>query len=232
MKTAPYLKDIDVFSELNSGDLRQAKTLKVCRNMSKGEEVIDSQNCQNRVFIVEDGQVRLYQLSEDGREQTLDILPRGAIFGDLSLESQADLICVFAGAEVDNTNVCIMSKSDFFDILTSRPNLAIKIISDLATRLSVAGEKIATLALADAKVRLLSELVRLGRSFGVEEEETIRLTKKFTHEQLANLIGTTRETVTKAIKEINRDCNGCITQSKDHHFILDKSKVLEVIHSV
>lgn len=110
--------------------------------------------------------------------------------------------------------------------------MALKIISDLAARLSIAQEKISQLTMADAKAKLISEFFRLGKSFGEEDEKSIRLKRRFTHEQLANLIGTTRETVTRTIKAINNDCTGCIIQDKDHHLIINKNMVLEVVKSL
>jgi len=197
--------------------------------LTKGEFVSEPGQCEGKVYLVESGQIRLFQLSEDGREQTLDILPKGAIYGDLLLDSTVDLDCVFVAAENDDTCVCILDKKEFFEILVTKPQLALKIISDLSQRLSSAQQKITHFSLANAKARLLSELIRLGKDFGNESAGKIKLKRKFTHEQLASLIGTTRETVTKTLRSINDDCEDCVIQDKDRHFILDKDKVMDVI---
>ncbi|MBI2012812.1 Crp/Fnr family transcriptional regulator [Candidatus Curtissbacteria bacterium] len=229
MAGAIKLGDVDFFGQISTSKLHLTKSAKVCKDLSRGEVFSEPDECRHKVYIVEDGQVRLYQLSADGREQTLDILSTGAIFGDLTPGSQEEPLCVFAAAEKEGTCVCIIDKKQFFALIATKPKLALEIIVDLARRLSYAQEKIAELSLADAKVRLLSELVRLSRSFGMEDGEVIRFKRRFTHEQLATLIGTTRETVTKTIKAINDDCQGCVTMDKNHYFVLDKNKVLEVI---
>jgi len=203
MAQATYLKDINVYDEISHQDVRKAHSSKVCRNLEKGEVISEPDECEGKVFIVESGQVRLYKLSIDGREQTLDILSSGAIFGDIVFEKGEKADCAFAAAEDKKACVCIISKEDFLNLLKDKPSLAIKIISDLASRLKTAQQKIANLSLSDAKMRLLSELVRLGKSFGTESANKITIKRRFTHEQLANLIGTTRETVTKTLKAIN-----------------------------
>ncbi|MBI2326725.1 Crp/Fnr family transcriptional regulator [Candidatus Curtissbacteria bacterium] len=229
MNHSQYLKDIDVFEQLTKNELRNIHDARVCKNLAKGEIVSEPGQCDNKVYVVEQGQIRLYYLAQDGREQTLDILPRGAFFGDIALDSNIEAYCAFAAAEQTGTTVCILKKDDFFKLVSTRPKLALKIISDLAQRLSYAQEKISKLTLADAKARLISELFRLGKNFGTEDEKSIQLKRRFTHEQLANLIGTTRETVTKTIKAINDDCPGCIAQDKNHYLVINKHMVLEVI---
>jgi len=232
MAQANYLKDINVYEELTHQDVRRAHSSKICQNLTKGEVISEPEECNDKIYIVEDGQIRLYQISIDGKEQTLDILSAGAIFGDIVFEKSSKAECVFAAAETKGACVCIINKQNFFELLKSKPTLAIKIISDLAARLKSAHAKITSLSLADAKIRLLSELVRLGKSFGEEKGNKIIIKRRFTHEQLANLIGTTRETVTKALKVINKDCKDCVVQNKDKYFVLDKNKVLEVIEAV
>ncbi len=232
MVQATYIKDFNIYGEISQQDIRKSHSAKLCQNLEKGEIITEPDGCQNKVYIVEKGQVRLYQLSVDGREQTLDILSEGAIFGDIVFDKNAEINCPFASADTKHTCVCIVSKEDFYKLLKEKPTLAIKLFSDLAARLKSAQAKIANLSLADAKIRLLSELIRLGDSFGQEEGDKITIKRRFTHEQLANLIGTTRETVTKTLKAINSDCEDCVIQDEDKHFVLDKNKVLEVIESV
>lgn len=232
MNHSQYLKDIDIFEQLTKQELRKVHDVRVCKDLAKGEIIAQPGKCDDKVYVVEQGQIRLYYLAQDGREQTLDILSRGAFFGDIAFDSNIEAYCAFAQAEQNSTIVCILNKNDFFKLVSTKPKLALKIISDLATRLSYAQEKIAKLTLADAKARLISELFRLGKNFGTEDEKSIRLSRRFTHEQLASLIGTTRETVTKTIKAINEDCPGCIIQDKDHHLIINKNMVLEVIKSL
>lgn len=232
MDYSQYLKDIDIFDQLTKQELRNVHDVRVCKDLKKGEIVAEPEKCDDKVYIVEQGQIRLYYLAPDGREQTLDILSRGAFFGDIAFDSNIEAYCAFAAAEQNSTTVCILNKNDFFRLVSSRPKLALKIISDLAQRLSYAQEKISKLTLADAKARLISELFRLGKNFGTEDEKSIQLKRRFTHEQLANLIGTTRETVTKTIKAINDDCPGCIAQDKNHYLVINKQMVLEVIKSL
>lgn len=232
MNHSQYLKDIDIFDQLTEHELRKVHSAQVCRNLTKGEIISQPDQCHNKVYIVEKGQIRLYYLAADGREQTLDILPRGALFGDISLDPELEAYCAFAQAEQNQTTVCILPKKDFFKLVFKKPKMALKIISDLAARLFMAQEKISKLTLANAKARLISEFFRLGKSFGREDEKSIRLKRRFTHEQLASLIGTTRETVTKTIKAINTDCPGCIAQDKNHNLVINKRMVLEVIKSL
>lgn len=232
MAQATYLKNINVFREISHQDIRRAHSSKLCQNLAKSEVISEPDECKDKVFIVEDGQIRLYQLSIDGREQTLDILSSGAIFGDIVFDKNEKVECAFAAAESQGACVCIINKNDFFQILKDKPSLAIKIISDLASRLKSAQQKITNLSLSDAKMRLLSELVQLGKSFGEEKGDRIIINRRFTHEQLANLIGTTRETVTKTLKAINKDCEDCVIQNKDHNFVIAKNKVLEVLKSI
>jgi len=197
-----YLKRIPLLKELSRELLDQIARHSVERQFREGEHIFlpaDAPSVQDRVYLLKQGKVRLYR-GVGGRRIVLETLEGGSIFGGFSLmhptrtdEEEGN----FAVCEED-THLCVMSRSDFLDILKQRPDIALNFIQEMAQRMHVLEDRFQDVALLDAKSRIVNELWRLGKK---QDDETVRI-PRITHERLAERLGLSREAVSRAITEL------------------------------
>ena len=140
-------------------------------------------------------------------------MKQGDVFGyDNIVSEKSDQGEKFIKANRDAT-ICIMPMNDFLILLSKKPDLALRIIKDLSQKLSIVEDKFRDTVLSDSETRVLQELERLYKRYGKEEAGSRVIDHKFTHEELANLVGTTRETVTRTLAKL---------LEKDKVFVNDK----------
>ena len=138
--------------------------------------------------------------SEDGREVILSMLGDGAVFGELSLldgkPRSANVIAT------EDTNLVMLRRQDFLQQVFKVPQIAIALLAELASRLRRTDRQIEGLALLDVTSRISETLLQLASDQGVETETGVLIQNRPTHQELANMSGTTRETVSRVLKRL------------------------------
>lgn len=198
----------------------------VKREFSKGELIFGPYDEKDRIFAIKEGEVEIYQLSPEGRRIIIDILVPGDIFANSPLFTDSHLKANDFAMARSGVVLCILKKADFIDALESMPDLAIGLIGELSRRLNEAANRIRELAVSDATTRVISGLLRFGRRMGREVNGKVIIPMKLTHEELADMTGVTRETVTRALKELRRD--GIIDLDGSRHFVIDKVRAQKI----
>lgn len=145
------------------------------------------------MFILKKGRVQLYRISPDGRKLIIAILDPGAIFGHMALIGQG-MHNTYAQA-LDDVTICVWSREQVEATLISKPEVALKFLNAVAYRLSLSEERLAEIAFKRLPARLAALLLRLC------EEKESRALEGFTHQHLADMLGTYRETVTQILNE-------------------------------
>lgn len=173
-------------------DLVRRMTL---RSGAAGTELLCPEEADAGLFIVVSGRVRVAVLGDTGREITLAVLKPGEFFGELSaIDGAPSGASVFANSEAQVAN---LSRAAFEEHLESWPRTARNLMEALARRLRRADETIADLALLDVEERLRRRLVRLAREEGDPMAEGVFLRRRPTQQELANMVGASRETVSR-----------------------------------
>jgi len=196
-----YIQQLDLFKGLDKRTLHSIESLFFMKEYCK-REVIFEPGDKNKVFIVKTGRVELYHLSSSGKKTIIEILAPGSIFGDLGTFVEQDL---FVEATVDSY-VCSMVKNKFFSLVSRYPNLAEKLMKNLFNRLLHIENRMSSLAADNALQRLVKLLLSLGRG----TSDIAVISDKFTHEELAQMLGISRQTVTTLINMLAR--KGLITR--------------------
>lgn len=197
-----YLSQINLFRDLPEDILKQVAETSLMRSFEKGRYISHPHDEGERIYFLKEGEVEIYESTNEGKKIIIDILKPGDIFGYESIASESeDERKQFIKANKD-VILCIMPKRDFLILLEKRPGLALKLIKDLSARLSVTESRLRDTALSDSETRVLEELERLYKQYGEEKDGQRRLTRKFTHEELANLVGIARETVTRTLARL------------------------------
>jgi CRP/FNR family cyclic AMP-dependent transcriptional regulator len=165
----------------------------------KGDVIFAEGDDGDRLYVVLDGKVKLGVTSTDGRENLLSVQGPGEMFGELSLFDPGPRTST-ATALTDCTLVGL-GHADLTAWLTGRPALAQSLLQALAQRLRRTNEAMADLVFADVPGRVAKALLDLGERFGSQSDEGIHVTHDLTQEELAQLVGASRETVNKALAD-------------------------------
>lgn len=171
--------------------------------VKKGTTIVSPENTMNALFLLKKGQVRLYRMNEEGKQFTLDILVDGNIFGETSTVSLTD-DQTYAEAMTD-TYICTLSHRDYEEFIKKNPHVALKLIDILSSRLKDFYSLSEKIALSDVKHRLLYLLLMLSQKTGRRKQNWQTIEMKLTHQDLANMIGTTRETTSAIMSELKKD---------------------------
>jgi CRP-like cAMP-binding protein len=148
------------------------------------------------LFLLKQGRVQLYRISPEGKKLTIATLGPGSIFGEMSMIGQG-MYNTFAEA-IEECTLCVMSRNDLERILIVKPQIGLRIVETLGRRLREAEARLEDIAFKNIPARLASLLLRLHE----EQGDTI---EGYTHQDLAEMIGTYRETTTQTLNDFKRD---------------------------
>ena len=190
------LRHIGLFSSVEDADLASIASLLIERRFPKHKTIVEEGLPGDYMYIIREGRVSVSKLSDDGREKILEFLEAGAFFGEMSLlDNSPRSASVRALSE---TRVLALSRSDFLNVLRRSPDLAMAVIQELTRRLRQIDEQASSLSFQRVKERTQGLLRRLAKED--TQRQGRRATPVLTHQQIADMIGTSRETVTRALK--------------------------------
>jgi CRP/FNR family transcriptional regulator/CRP/FNR family cyclic AMP-dependent transcriptional regulator len=193
-------RKVPLFEVLKDEDLEAIARVTITRSYDKDQGIILAEEEGNALFIIASGQVKVSIVSENGREMILSLLGEGAVFGELSLldgkPRSANVVAT------QDTALYMVRRADFLQLLYKVPQIAIGLLAELAARLRKTDRKIEGLALLDVTSRISETLLQLAEEQGSQTEFGVTLSARPTHQQLANMSGTTRETVSRVLKRL------------------------------
>jgi len=188
------------------------------RHYQKGGFVFRVGSPAEHVYILMDGRVKIFELSELGREVILWFCFNGEMFG-LAESPRGGPRQVFAQA-CSNASALVIKREDFTQFLARHPSASLLVIDLLSCRMRGLGDMLLNLSSEDVATRLVKLLTRLSLVYGVPNEAEVRLRITLTHQELADMIGTTRQTVTGILNNLKR--KGTI-RVENHHIIVRRS---------
>ena len=191
-----YIQQLDLFRGLAKETLVKIESLFFMREYCK-REVIFEPGDKDKVFIVKTGQVELYQLTPGGKKVIIERLLPASIFGDLGTQGTAE---TFVEATVDSY-VCSLGKDNFFALISRHPQLSEKLMKQLFNRLLQVEKRMSSVATDNAIAQLIKLLLSLGKK---KTEDYMEISDRFTHEELAQMLGISRQTVTTLINQLEK----------------------------
>ncbi|KXS43541.1 MULTISPECIES: Crp/Fnr family transcriptional regulator [unclassified Candidatus Frackibacter] len=223
MNNISYLKKIPFFEGLTIDELEQINELIIMRNYKKGMFIFLEHEPGEALYFIKTGQVKLSKMLETGEEQILRILQEGDIFAEVVLFDQGPYP---ATAEViEDAKIGMIKSEDVNELIKENPEIAIKILNVMSKRLRQAQMKIRDLGLKDTRGRTASMLIKLAEEYGKDAKEGIELDLSLTREEFANLIGTSRETITRILSDFKDD--GLVKVGRKKIVILDLESLKE-----
>ncbi len=190
---------VALFSELGNGELEALGRALSPRTCPAGSPIIRESEAGDLFFVILRGEVKIFVDSPDGREVVLSHLQTGDFFGEMALlEGETRSASVTA---LTDCELAVLARPDFFALLARDFSLTRKILQTLSARLRKANEVIESMALLDVGGRLARYLLRLADETGQPPVDGFFVVTRPTHQEIANSIGATRETVTRMLKQ-------------------------------
>jgi len=168
-------------------------------NLSKGQILFHEGDRGERLYIITDGKMKLGHTSTDGRESLLAVLGPGELLGELSLFDPGPRTAT--ATALTDVSLMALAHVALRPWLTGRPEVAEALLGALAQRLRRTNEQMADLVFSDVPGRVAKTLLELGEKFGRQLPDGLHVTHDMTQEELAQLVGASRETVNKALAD-------------------------------
>lgn len=197
-----YLAGTPIFSGLSEAELQEVVPLVVARKLPADTVVFHENDPASAFYMVKSGKVKIYKLSREGREQVLTILGEGQIFGDVPAFDGGPYPAT-AGT-LEESELLLVRSGDFQALLKQHPDIAIKVIKVLGQRLRQAMELVRDLSFKQVPHRLAGLLLRLARESGDETADGLEVDLGMSRQEIAEVVGTSRETVTRELKKMEK----------------------------
>ena len=202
MDDQELLRTVPIFSELTDGDIASLGRLTSRRRFPKDTVIFFENEEGDSFFMILGGRIKVTILGDDGREVILSMLGPGDFFGEMALlDNEPRSATAIA---VEETELLSLHRTDFQTVLTENRSITTALIKILTARLRRANHQISTLALLDVYGRVARVIVDMAREEGRRLRDGRIAFRRATHQEIANRIGTTRETVTRMLKDIER----------------------------
>jgi CRP/FNR family cyclic AMP-dependent transcriptional regulator len=217
VRKAPIFSGLD---EAAATSLRASMSLVKLR---KGQSLFKEGDDGDHLFIVSNGKVKLGTKSPDGRENLLMILGPGDMFGDLSLFDSGPRTAT--ATAVTDTKLLSLGQDKVIPWVKEHPEVSLHLLARLASRLRRTNEVVGDLVFSDVPGRVAKALIDLGVKFGDKREEGLFVNHDLTQEELAQLVGASRETVNKALADFAQ--RGWLRLEARAVMILDYERMLK-----
>jgi len=200
---AELLQRVPLLAPLTHGDRDSLAAAVSRRRYRRGDIIFQKDEPGHALYIVERGSVRIYVPSSQGSDLILAVMGAGDFFGDLSLLDGRPRSA--SAAATTETVLLALERADFIAMITSRPQAAMAVLEAVARRLRETDEMASDLAFLDVAGRLAKKLLELAAAHGVQRSSAgVLIDLPVTQEELANMIGVTRESVNRNLSDFKK----------------------------
>jgi CRP/FNR family transcriptional regulator, cyclic AMP receptor protein len=193
------LQRAPLFAALEDEDAAELRASMTEVGLERGDSLFHEGDPGDRLYVVIEGKIKLHRSSNDGRENMLAVLGPSEMFGELSLFDPGPRTAT--ATALTDVRLLGLGHQDLQPWLNGRPKVALSLLRAIARRLRRTNESLADLVFSDVPGRVAKALLDLSRRFGVPAEEGIHVAHDLTQEELAQLVGASRETVNKALAD-------------------------------
>ncbi len=197
-----YLKNINLFQGMSEEQMRMVEQRTVMREVRRREVLYLPGDAGDRIYLLKRGVVKISAIQEDGREVLLALLHKGEVFGEEAVLDAAPRDHMAEAYE--DALICIVTRQDFMDMLRSNPEMTFKVTKLIGLRLKTFRSRVEHLLFKGASQRLAATLLELAREHGVSDAQGVLVPLRLSQQDLANLIGVTRESVNLALSDFRR----------------------------
>lgn len=216
-----YLSEIEIFQDLSPREIQEIDRITTISQVQKGKVFYRPEETGEVLFILKKGKVQLYRISAEGKKLVITTLGPGTLFGEMALLGQ-QMHNAFAEA-IEDCHICVMSLTDLERLFLNKPMVALRVLDTTGRRLREAEKRLEDMAFKGIPARLASLLLR------VRSEQNSDDIKGLTHQDLAETVGTYRETATQVLNDLK--VQGLIDIGRKRIMILDPERLQLVAES-
>ena len=217
-----YLRDHKLFWTLSMSQIKQLCIITGFKKANKGEIIYFSSSDLPRIFLLKKGNIKIVTVDEDGNETIKEILQKGDLFGELTLDADNESN-EYAKVLSDDVAICSFLLSDFEDLLLRNPSLALSYTKFVGLKMKRIRNSYSNLISKDAKTRLYQFLKDWAEKEGKRTENKVILENYLTQNDIAQIICTSRQTATLLLNEM--ETNGTLIYNRKEIIIPDITKV-------
>lgn len=217
-----YLRDHKLFRTLSFGQIKQLCIITGFKKAKKGEIIYFSSSDVPRIFLLKKGNIKIVAVNEEGNETIKDIIQKGDLFGELTLETD-DQTNEYAKVLSDDVAICSFLMSDFEDLLLRNPSLALSYTKFVGLKMKRIKNSYSNLISKDAKTRLFQFLKDWAEKEGKRVGDKVVIENYLTQNDIAQIICTSRQTATQLLNEM--ETNGTLIYNRKEIIISDISKL-------
>ncbi len=197
-----YLSNVNLFRSMTPKEMEDVERRTVMREVRRREVLYLPGDAGDRIYLLKRGVVKISAMLDDGREVILALLSPGQVFGE---EEAIEGTPREHMAEAhEDALLCLITRQDFLELLRAHPEMAFSVTKLIGFRLRTFRTRLETLLFKGAPARLAHTLLELARDHGIRDAQGILLPLRLSQQDLANLIGVTRESVNLALSDFRR----------------------------
>lgn len=194
---------VPMFENLNNEELLEIVKMINHKEYIKDDIIFNEGNIANTLYFVNEGNIKLYKYTKDGKEQILHILSEGDFFGELDLIKPSTYR--FNSKAIVNAKVCTLTKDEMKDAMMRKPEIGIKLLETARERLSKVEDLVQNLATKDVDSRMAYLITDLMTSYGENVGDSISIKLPISRGDMANYIGVTPETISRKLKKFEEE---------------------------
>ncbi|MGI8828209.1 MAG: Crp/Fnr family transcriptional regulator [Candidatus Limnocylindria bacterium] len=221
---AGLLREVDLFAGLSPAELKEISRTLPMQTCLVGGLVTSPDDDDERLYVIKRGRVRLYRLTPDGKQLTLELLDKGRIVGRMAWLGQ-QLTDAYAEA-IEDALICSFTPRELQRLIDRFPSVGVNIIRYLSGRLAASEREREVMAFRSVEQRLAARLVELSERFGQPTEDGVAIDVRLTQQELADMIGTSRETLATTVASLRE--RRVIDMHNQRVVILDLPRVREL----
>jgi CRP/FNR family transcriptional regulator, cyclic AMP receptor protein len=219
-----FLKQVPIFSDLDEESLTKVANSGVLQSFKKDSVILSEEDAGNALFVIATGKVKVVRSDSADKEVILAILNDSDFFGEMALldglNRSANVIAM------EDSKIFIIQRNDFLDLLRKFPDVSIALLQELSTRLRASSMKIKALSLKDAEGKVATVLLQLADDLGRIKNGVVEIEKLPFQHELANMAGTSRETISRTLHSFAK--KGLVELEGSKLRIIDYEKFLEL----
>jgi len=197
MAASEFLSFVPIFSDLNDQTISKIEKIGTLKVYLKHQVILQEEETGTALFIIKNGKVKVSRQSSDGREVILTILSESDFFGEMAiLDGLTRSATVTA---IEDSELFLIQRSDFLNLLHEYPETSVALLQELTKRLRSADAKIKALSLKDAEGKVATVILQLADDIGKIKHGRVEIEKLPLKQDLANMAGTSRETISRTL---------------------------------
>ncbi len=224
-QSLPFLRQFPLFRELDDQEFEKLSQITIAHSYQKKANVFMQGEPRQAVFFIRKGIIKVYKIDVNGNEQIVSFLRKGEMFPHTGFFDQTPYP---ATAEViEPTDLFVIPIKSFEQLMLETPTIAIKVMRVMGEKIRELQAKLQEFAVYDVNCRIYSFLMRLAREHGTLVGDHIQINLPLTHQEFANMVGTTRETVNRVFSQLKKD--QIISMDRKRITILDPQALEELV---